>query len=140
MSFVSSNCCPIFEVMKRASASGHDQPVTNWLIVSRRRLLPNAYRSFSRRIANRRILNGCLHQQRSFKLLKKTFCEGLDPARSSRSKSLQKPYLLQHLLPYETRTLGGVRGAPWAYSSRPSTRLCLVLLFQLNFSRFTFVF
>ncbi|MEM6830775.1 MAG: hypothetical protein AAF551_09690, partial [Bacteroidota bacterium] len=24
---------------------------------------------------------------------------------------------------YETRTLGGVRGAPWAYSSRPSTRL-----------------
>ena len=24
---------------------------------------------------------------------------------------------------YETRTLGGVRGAPWAYGSRPSTRL-----------------
>ena len=24
---------------------------------------------------------------------------------------------------YETRTLGGVRGAPWAYGSRPSTQL-----------------
>ena len=24
---------------------------------------------------------------------------------------------------YETRTYGGVRGAPWAYGSRPSTRL-----------------
>uniref|UniRef100_UPI00404755B7 hypothetical protein n=1 Tax=Roseivirga sp. TaxID=1964215 RepID=UPI00404755B7 len=26
---------------------------------------------------------------------------------------------------YENRTAGGVRGAPWSYSSRPSTRLGL---------------
>jgi hypothetical protein len=32
---------------------------------------------------------------------------------------------IQWTAKYETRTLGGVRGAPWAYSSRPSTRCVL---------------
>ena len=68
---------PVVEI--QMSASGL-QPVNYSFIVSRRRLLPNAYRSFSRRIANRRILNGCLQQQRSFKLLEKLFCEGQESA------------------------------------------------------------
>ncbi|MEO0554806.1 MAG: hypothetical protein AAF149_16485, partial [Bacteroidota bacterium] len=34
---------------------------------------------------------------------------------------------------YETRTLGGVRGAPWAYGSRPSTRLATVARLALPF-------
>ena len=67
----------------------HKQPVANWIIVSRRRLLPDAYRSFSWKIANRRILNGCFNQQQSFKLLKKTFCEGLDPANTCHSENVQ---------------------------------------------------
>ena len=58
------------------------QPVNNSLIVACGRLLPGcAYRSFSWWLPNRRILNGCFHQQQSFKLFELPFCEGLESAK-----------------------------------------------------------
>jgi len=64
------------------SALGQLQPVNNYLIVACGRLLPDAYRPFSWRFLNRSILNDSFHQQQSFKLLEKLFCEGLESAKS----------------------------------------------------------
>ena len=70
--------------MSPMSALGHKQPVANWIIVARGRLLPTAYQSFSWKIANRCILNGCSNQQQSFKLVENPYCEGQESAKSGR--------------------------------------------------------
>ena len=73
------------------SALGHKQPVDHYLIVACGRLLPDAYRSFSWKIANRCILNGCFNQQQSFKLVENPYCEGQESARSGRCRLVNLP-------------------------------------------------
>ena len=75
---------------------GQLPPVVNWLIVACGRLLPTAYQSFSWRGANRSILNGCSHQQRSFKLLNKTFREGQETAAIRRTYKSRQTYNPPH--------------------------------------------
>ncbi len=88
------------------SALGQLQPVANWIIVSRRRLLPDAYRPSSWRVANRRILNGCLQQQRSFKLLEKLFCEGQESAYSVEKLQIAEASIFRWI-PITWKTRGG---------------------------------
>ncbi len=66
------------------SILGHLQPYKVVVILACERLLPVVNQPFNVAIPNRRILNGCFHQQQSFNLLGKPFCEGLESAKSGR--------------------------------------------------------
>jgi len=59
---------------------GHEQPNDIVAILACERLLPSVNQPLNVAIPKFPILNGRFHQQQSFKLLEKPFCEGLESA------------------------------------------------------------
>ena len=69
-------------------ALGHEQPYNIVAILACERLLPSVNQPLNVAILKCPIFNGSFHQQQSFKLLEKPFCEGLESAKSGRPINL----------------------------------------------------
>ena len=76
------------------AALGHEQPYNIVAILACERLLPSVNQPLNVVILKCPIFNGSFHQQQSFKLLEKPFCEGLESARSCRLDPNQPSDLL----------------------------------------------
>jgi hypothetical protein len=79
------------------------------MILACERLLPSANQPLNVAIPNFPILNGSFHQQQSFKLVGKPFCEGLESAKSDRRLSTCMIKAIDELLKLGRTVASGAR-------------------------------